>query len=263
MEIPKGNSPEVHEKLNDYTSSTRPARKVHTKGAGWHGEWKCVNPAIIDIYGHCEIFNGDAYPVIARGSKAVSDWGTSDTARNVTAMSFRIKTDNANYDFLNNHIPVFGANMAYFFDDNINAFKPDPHTGLADPNITFGFLDQHPEALMFYLYLFSDLGTVGSYRGNTYFGVNTFVWIDIDGNKRFAKHYFVSRTPQDILTAEEAAELSGKDPDSNMHEINSNLPARWGFYVQFMELDEAEEQEHDPLNCSMTWDREDGELAIY
>lgn len=254
MIIPKGNSPETHDKLNDYTFATRPARKVHTKGAGWHGEWVCDNPYINNLYGHHELFNGKLYPVIARGSKAVSDWGTPDTARNVTAMSFRIKTPEANYDFLNNHIPVFGANMAYFFDANINAFKSDPETGLSDPNITWKFLNAHPEALMFYLYLFSDLGTTLSYGNLNYFGVNTFVWIDKYGKKQFAKHRFVPHQEQIELTATEAAEWAGKDPDISVHTINKHLPVMWDFYVYLMDLDEAEKQEFDPLNCSTIWD---------
>lgn len=75
------------------------------------------------------------------------------------------------------------------FPDLIHAFKPAPDTNIQSPNRIWNFLSNTPEATHMITWLFSDSGTIKSYRTMEGFGVNTYIWVNEKGNRCYVKYH--------------------------------------------------------------------------
>ena len=93
------------------------------------------------------------------------------------------------------------------FPDLVHALGPDPTTGLYDPTRLWDFCACLPETTQALIYLYSDLGTLKSYRYMDAYGVNTYRWTDAQGTARLARWRWTSLQGRRTLTRQEAQRL--------------------------------------------------------
>ncbi|MEG0129601.1 catalase, partial [Clostridium sp.] len=171
------------DKLAHFNRERIPERVVHAKGAGAHGYFKLTNS--MGKYTKARVFNeiGLETEAFVRFSTVIGSKGSPDTARDPRGFAVKLYTDDGNLDIVGNNLPVFFIRDAIKFPDLIHAFKPSPDNNLHDPNRFWDFISCSPEATHMITFLFSDYGTIKSYRKMKGFGVNTYVWINERGEK--------------------------------------------------------------------------------
>ena len=170
-------------------------------------------------------------PVTVRFSSMLGDRGTPDTVRNIKGMDAKFHTAHGNYDLMCCSLPV------YFTDsvEKLEAFK----AAFSELNLFDGvnssafwrFIVDNPEALNCGLRFFSCKGLSYSYIYINMFSVNTSIWENEKGEKRYVRYrwrpvsengskFNADRKFTDCNTAEF---LAGFDPDRGIREIYGNL----------------------------------------
>jgi catalase len=254
---------DVHliEKLAHFDRERIPERVVHAKGAGAHGYFQVYKSMAKYT---CAKFLQDPKkktPVFVRFSTVVGSRGSADTARDPRGFAVKFYTEDGNYDLVGNNLPVFFIRDAIKFPDMVHAFKPAPDTGYptsSSANSRFwDFISLTPESTHMITWLFSDRGTVKSYRKMEGFGVNTYKWINAEGKDVYVKYHWKPNAGIETIDRHEATRLAGEDPDiatRDLHEtIASGKTVEYELYVQIMEVADESKQDFDPLDATKTW----------
>ncbi len=178
---------DVHlvEKLAHFDRERIPERVVHAKGAGAYGYFQ-VHKSMANYT--CAKFLQDPKkktPVLVRFSTVIGARGSADTARDPRGFAVKFYTEDGNYDLVGLIFPVFFIRDAVKFPDMVHAFKPAPDTNIptsSGANSRFwDFISLTPESTRVITWLFSDRGTVKSYRTMEWFTVNTYEWVNSKG----------------------------------------------------------------------------------
>ena len=254
---------DVHlvEKLAHFDRERIPERVVHAKGAGAHGYFQ-VHKSMAKYT--CAKFLQDPRkktPVLARFSTVVGARGSPDTARDPRGFAVKFYTEDGNYDLVGNNLPVFFIRDAIKFPDMVHAFKPAPDTGYptsSSANSRFwDFISLTPESTHMITWLFSDRGTVKSYRKMEGFGVNTYKWVNAEGKAVYVKYHWKPKEGIETIDRREATSLAGEDPDiatRDLHDtIASGKTVEYELKVQVMEIADELKQNFDPLDATKTW----------
>jgi catalase len=254
---------DVHliEKLAHFDRERIPERVVHAKGAGAHGYFK-VSKSMADFT--CAKFLQDpekATPVFVRFSTVVGARGSADTARDPRGFAVKFYTEDGNYDLVGNNLPVFFIRDAIKFPDMVHAFKPSPDTNIptsSSANSRFwDFIALTPESTHMISWLFSDRGTVKSYRKMEGFGVNTYKWVNAEGKAVYVKYHWKPKEGIETIDRHEATRLAGEDPDIATRDlydtIASGKTVEYELNVQIMQLADELKQDFDPLDATKTW----------
>lgn len=197
-------------------------------------------------------------PVMVRFSLAVSTKGTPDTARNVRGFSTKFYTKEGIFDLLCNHIPVFSVRDPMRFPETIQALSPSPKNNLLDPNRFWSFVARAPESIHFVVHLYSDNGTAKSFRRIPGHSVNTYVWRNAEGNRKYVKYHWYPFEGAQFITSEEANKLAAENPDysgKDLYDVIANgKPVEYGLYVQLMDPKDEAHLSYDPLDDTKVWD---------
>jgi catalase len=106
-------------------------------------------------------------------------------------------------------------------------------------------------------WLFSDRGTVKSYRKMEGFGVNTYKWVNAKDKEVYVKYHWKPKAGIETIDRHEATRLAGEDPDiatRDLYEtIASGKTVEYELYVQIMEIADELKQDFDPLDATKTW----------
>jgi catalase len=106
-------------------------------------------------------------------------------------------------------------------------------------------------------WLFSDRGTVKSYRKMEGFGVNTYKWVNAKGKAVYVKYHWKPKAGIETIDRHEATRLAGEDPDiatRDLYEtVASGKTVEYELYVQIMEIADELKQDFDPLDATKTW----------
>ena len=244
---------DVHliEKLAHFDRERIPERVVHAKGAGAHGFFKPYRSmekyTCADFLRHPE----NETPVFVRFSTVVGSKGSPDTLRDPRGFAVKFYTQQGNYDLVGNDLPVFFIRDAIKFPDMVHAFKPAPDTNIPDANRFWDFVSLHPESTHMITWLFSDRGTIRSYRTIEGFGVHTYVWVNAEGKAIYVKYHWKPAAGVESLDRHEAARLAGADPDVATRDLRewiaSGKTAEYELHVQMMEIGDELKQSFDPL----------------
>ena len=254
---------DVHlvEKLAHFDRERIPERVVHAKGAGAHGYFQVYK----NMSKHtCAKFLQDPKkktPVLVRFSTVVGSRGSADTARDPRGFAVKFYTEDGNYDLVGNNLPVFFIRDAIKFPDMVHAFKPAPDTGYptsSSANSRFwDFISLTPESTHMITWLFSDRGTVKSYRKMEGFGVNAYKWVSAEGKAVYVKYHWKPKEGVETIDRREATRLAGEDPDTatrDLHDtIASGKTVEYELKVQLMEMADESKQDFDPLDATKTW----------
>jgi catalase len=254
---------DVHliEKLAHFDRERIPERVVHAKGAGAHGYFQVYRS--MEKY-TCAKFLQDPKkktPVFVRFSTVVGARGSADTARDPRGFAVKFYTEDGNYDLVGNNLPVFFIRDAIKFPDMVHAFKPAPDTGYptsSSANSRFwDFISLTPESTHMITWLFSDRGTVKSYRKMEGFGVNTYKWVNAKGKAVYVKYHWKPKAGIETIDRHEATRLAGEDPDiatKDLYEtIASGKTVEYELCVQIMQIADELKQNFDPLDATKTW----------
>jgi len=245
----------LREKITHFDHERIPERIVHARGSAAHG--------IFEAYGNANQYTkakflqrGTKTPVFARFSTVAGSKGSTDLARDVRGFSVKFYTEEGNYDFVGNNIPVFFIQDAIKFPDLIHAVKPEPHTEIpqaASAHDTFwDFISLMPESMHMIMWAMSDRALPRSLRMMEGFGVHTFRLINEQGKSVFVKFHWKPLLGVHSVAWDEAQKISGKDSDFHKRDlweaINNGAFPEWEFGIQVVEEKDEHKFEFDLLD---------------
>lgn len=247
----------VIDKIAHFDRERVPERVVHAKGAGAHGYFECYKSM-------CEYTSADFLsedkkktPVFVRFSTVIGSKGSADTVRDPRGFAVKFYTDEGNYDIVGNDLPVFFIRDGIKFPDVIHSLKPSPDTNLKDVSRFWDFVSKTPEATHMITWLYSDLGIVKSYRHMDGFGVNTYIWVNKEGKRKYIKYHWKTKQGVEKVERKEAEILAGVEPDIAVKDLydaicKGDFP-RYELFVQMMDIEEACNLPFDPLDDTKVW----------
>lgn len=245
-------------KMAHFDRERIPERVVHAKGSGAFGVFESYVDASDLTMAAPFRAPGKRTRVAARFSTVIGSRGSADTARDPRGFAVRFYTEDGNWDLVGNNMPVFFIRDAIRFPDLIHSLKPDPVTDLIDRERFWDFASLSPEAMHMVMWVYSDYGTLDSFRFMNGFGVNTFTLANRDGKLRLCKFHWISRQGVRTLTQEEADRIASVNPDAAREDLRCAIDRgefpRWELCVQVMTLEEAEQLDYDPLDDTKLWD---------
>ena len=248
----------LHETLETFVHTKILERPVHVKGFGAFGYFETMYS--MAKYTKLSFLQnpGQQVPVTVRFSFAVSNKGTPDTSRNVRGFSTKFYTGEGIFDLVCNHIPVFLIRDAIRFPESIQAFLPSPVNNLMDPEQFWSFIARAPESTHFVVRLYSNQGTLKSFRHMPGYSVNTYVWRNGQGVRSYVKYHWVPDAGEQYIDSQEAARWNGENPDiagQDLHDaIAMGMPVVYGLYVQLMNPKDETILSYDPLDDTKIWD---------
>ncbi|MED2040654.1 catalase, partial [Bacillus wiedmannii] len=129
---------------------------------------------------------------------------------------------------------------------------------LIDPNRFWSFVARAPESIHFVVHLYSDAGTAKSLRHISGHSVNTYVWRNAEGNRKYVKYHWYPFEGVQYITSEEANKLAAENPDYSGKDlydaIANGKPVEYGLYVQLMDPKDEAHLSYDPLDDTKVWD---------
>ncbi len=245
------------DKIAHFDRERIPERVVHAKGAGAFGEF--VSYFDLSKYTMASFLSEPKKKTntFVRFSTVIGGRGSADTVRDPRGFAVKFYTDEGVYDIAGNDLPVFFIRDAIKFPDVIHSLKPDPVTNIVNPVRFWDFISLTPEATHMITWLYSDRGTIKSYRHIDGFGVNTFTWINKDNAFFFVKYHWKTQQGLQTINRAQAQELAGKEPDIAVADLydaiaKGNFP-KYELCVQIMTPAMAETMPFDVLDDTKTW----------
>ena len=155
-----------------------------------------------------------------------------------------------NWDLVGNNTPVFFIKDPKKFPDFIHTQKRDPKTNCKSPTMMCDYWSLNPESLHQVLILMSDRGIPDGYRHMNGYGSHTFSLVNKDNERFYVKFHYKTMQGIKNLTAAEAEELKGKDPDYAQRDLvnaieNKNFP-KYALKIQVMTIEQAKEFQWNP-----------------
>lgn len=201
---------------------------------------------------------GKPTPVLVRFAADVAS-GAADSARCRRSFSVKFFCEDGEYDMLGEHLPVTVGAGEEVLDDCCLAMRPDPRTGMRSHEAFWRFLLKHNEALPAALWLYTDMGTIGSYRAMDGY-CPPCIWVNSRGERSAVRLRWLSRQRPQTLTRFEAEELAGFDPDAVARDlaaaIESGERVQYELAAQIIDSRQLEELDFDPFDPTAMWSQE-------
>lgn len=201
---------------------------------------------------------GEATEVLARFAADVP-LGAADSARCRRSFCVKFFCNDGEYVMPSEHIPVMVGTDEAALADCCMAMRADPKTGLRSKESFWRFLLSHKEALTAAMWLYSDLGTIGSYRAMDGYSPPC-LWINSKGEKSVVRTRWLSRQRPHMLSRFEAEELAGADPDAVARDLVNAITAgdkvQYELAMQIISPQQLEKLDFDPLDPTQTWSEE-------
>jgi catalase len=250
---------DVHllEKLAHFDRERIPERVVHAKGAGAYGYFEVQ--ADVTRFTKAKFLSdvGKRTDVFARFSTVGGEKGSPDAARDPRGFALKFYTEEGNYDLVGNNTPVFFIRDPLKFPDFIHTQKRQPATNCKDADMFWDFLSLTPESIHQVTILFSDRGTPATFRHMNGYSSHTFKWYNDKAEYFWVQYHF--KTDQGIknLTLQEAARISGEDPDHATRDLyeaieRGDYPS-WTLEMQILTPEQAKDFKWDILDITKVW----------
>jgi len=139
-------------------------------------------------------------------------FGAAETARCRRSFSVKFFCDEGEYDMPGSHLPVWVGCDTETLSKCCLAMRRDPVSGLYSKENFWEFVSNHHQSLNAVLWLYSDLGTIGSYRMIDGFSPPCF-WVNKKGEKHLVKTRWLSRQRPQMLSRSDAQRIAALDPD--------------------------------------------------
>lgn len=238
----------LREKITHFDHERIPERVVHARGSGAHGVFKLTKSLAKYTRAKFLTETDKETSVFVRFSTVAGSRGSTDLARDVRGFSVKFYTEEGNYDFVGNNMPVFFIQDAIKFPDLIHAVKPEPHNEIPQAQSAhdtfWDFISLMPESMHMIMWVMSDRAIPRSLSMMEGFGVHSFKFINDEGKAHFVKFHFKPKLGVHSVAWDEAQRISGIDPDFHKRDlwesIENGIFPEWDFGVQLI----AEEDEH-------------------
>jgi len=200
---------------------------------------------------------GKKTPIFVRFSTVGGESGSADSARDPRGFAVKFYTEEGNWDLVGNNTPIFFIRDAFMFPNFIHTQKRNPVTHQKDPDMFWDFLSLRPESCHQVAFLFSNRGTPFGFRNMNGYGSHTFKLVNSQGKPVYCKFHYKTNQGIKNLSGDEAADLSGKDPDYALRDLynaiaDGNYPT-WTLYIQVMTFEEAENWKFNPFDLTKVW----------
>jgi catalase len=249
------------EKLAHFNRERIPERVVHANGSGAHGTFQVT--ADVTQWTKAAFLNevGKTTEVFLRFSTVAGGRGSADAVRDPRGFAIKFYTEDGNYDLTGNNTPIFFIRDPLKFPDFIHSQKPDPFTNHQEADNVWDFFSHSPEATHMFTWLFGDRGIPSTYRNMDGFSSHTYQWVNGAGEAFWVKYHFITDQGIKCLTAAEAAELAGLNPDSHQLDLvdaieAGNFPS-WTLKMQIMPMAEAATYRINPFDLTKVWPHAD------
>jgi catalase len=247
---------QLREKITHFDHERIPERIVHARGSAAHGYFELTES--LSQYTKAKFLQtpGKRVPVFTRFSTVAGSRGSTDLARDVRGFSVKFYTEEGNYDFVGNNMPVFFIQDAVKFPDLIHAVKPEPHNEIpqaGSAHDTFwDFISLVPESMHMIMWTMSDRALPRSLRMMEGFGVHTFRLVNENNESVFVKFHWKPVLGVHSVLWDEAQKISGKDSDFHRRDLweaieSGNFP-EWNFGVQIVSEKDEFKYEFDLLD---------------
>ncbi len=259
------------EKISHFDRERIPERVVHARGFVAYGEFEATGKwgdEPIERYTRAKLFNspGKKTDLAIRFSTVIGGRDSSEAARDPRGFAVKFYTEDGNWDIVGNNLAVFFIRDAIKFPDVIHSLKPDPITFRQEPARIFDFMSQTPEAMHMLVNLFSPRGIPADYRHMQGFGVNTYKWVNAQGETVLVKYHWLPKQGVKSLTAADAAAIQANDLGHASKDLFEAIERgdypQWDLYVQMMSDDEHPELDFDPLDDTKVWPENDFEPKL-
>lgn len=249
------------EKMSHFDRERVPERVVHARGAGAHGYFESYGTAgkdAISKFTRAKVFQkGKKTPLFVRFSTVTHGGHSPETLRDPRGFAVKMYTEDGNWDLVGNNLKIFFIRDALKFPDLIHAFKPDPVTNRQDGERIFDFISNTPEALHMITFLFSPWGIPANYRQMQGSGVNTYKWVNDEGEAVLVKYHWEPLQGIKNLTQEQADDIQGKNFNHATQDLYEAIERgdfpQWELNVQIMSDGEHPELDFDPLDDTKLW----------
>ncbi|MBE7159315.1 MAG: catalase, partial [Rhodospirillales bacterium] len=253
------------EKITHFDRERIPERVVHARGAAAHGYFEPtgkVGDEPVAKFTRAKLFQtaGKQTPIFLRFSTVIHGGHSPETLRDPRGFAVKFYTEEGNWDLVGNNLKVFFIRDATKFPDMVHAFKPDPVTNRQSDQRFQDFLANTPESTHMSTFLFSPWGIPANYREMQGSGVNTYKWVNAQGEAVLVKYHFEPKAGIRNLTGAEAEKIQGKNfnhATEDLYEaIERGAFPEWDMYVQVLSDDEHPELDFDPLDATKLWPKE-------
>ena len=250
------------EKISHFDRERIPERVVHARGVTAYGEFEAYGAwgdEPIARFTRAKLFQekGKKTDVALRFSTVAGGRDSSEAARDPRGFAVKFYTEDGNWDLVGNNLAVFFIRDAVKFPDLIHSQKPDPVTFRQEPNRIFDFISQVPESMHMVVNLFSPRGIPATYRHMQGFGVNTYKWVNAEGETKLVKYHWMPEQGVRSMTAEDAANVQANDLGHATRDLYDSIAAgefpAWELLVQMMDDHEHPELDFDPLDDTKVW----------
>lgn len=251
------------EKITHFDREKIPERVVHARGAGAHGYFEAygkVGDEPVSKYTRAKLFQveGKRTPVFVRFSTVIHGAGSPETLRDPRGFAVKFYTEEGNWDLVGNNLKIFFIRDPLKFPDMVHAFRPDPVSNVPGPVGMFDFVSRSPEATHMITFVYSPWGIPANYRQMQGSGVNTYKWVNAEGQAVLVKYHW-EPLKQGIknLTQEEANKIQAVNDSHATQDLYEAIERgdypEWELCVQIMTDDEHPELEFDPLDPTKLW----------
>jgi catalase len=254
------------EKISHFDRERIPERVVHARGTttfGYFEAYGACGDEPIAKYTRAKLLQekGKRTDVALRFSTVAGGRDSSEVVRDPRGFAVKFYTEDGNWDLVGNNLGVFFIRDAIKFPDFIHSQKPDPVTfEQSVANRAFDFFSQTPESMHMVMLVFSPRGIPASYRHMQGFGVNTYRWVNADGDTVLVKYHWLPKQGVKSYTAVDAAQVQAETYGSHTKDLHDAIEAgdypEWELHVQIMSDDEHPELDFDPLDDTKTWPEE-------
>jgi catalase len=254
------------EKISHFDRERIPERVVHARGTtsfGYFEAYGTVGDDPIAKYTRAKLFQerGKRTDVAVRFSTVAGGRDSSEAVRDPRGFAVKFYTEDGNWDLVGNNLGVFFIRDAVKFPDFIHSQKPDPVTFERQvPNRVFDFISQTPESMHMVTLVFGPRGIPASYRTMQGFGVNTYKWVNAQGDTVLVKYHWLPKQGVKSWTEADAAAMQAQElgcHTKDLYEaIESGDHPEWELCVQIMSDDEHAELDFDPLDDTKVWPEE-------
>lgn len=252
------------EKMTHFDHERIPERVVHARGSGAHGVFESYGDASDITMAHFLGEKGRQTPVFVRFSTVAGSRGSAETVRDVRGFATKFYTEEGNYDLVGNNIPVFFIQDAIKFPDFVHAVKPEPHNEIPQAQSAhdtfWDFVVSNEETAHMTMWHMSDRAIPKSFRTMEGFGVNTFRFVNANGEAHFVKFHWKPVFGAHSLVWDEAQKIAGKDPDFNRRDLFDNIEAgnypEYELAVQLIPQEDEFKFDFDILDPTKIWPEE-------
>jgi len=218
----------------------RGVRRLHAKGVCAHGVFTPTGAAA--VLSRARYLSRDAVPALVRFSNGGSDPSAHDGARDGRGMATKLVGAHGAWDLVALSLPVFFVRTPEDFLAFVEARRPDPSTGTADPARIGAFLAEHPETIGALRHAMS-APPPASYATTRFHGIHAFVLVAPGGERRPFRYRW---EPSAGVTTLEDAEALARPGGYLADELAHRLRVGHVDFALHLQLADPGDPTHDP-----------------